>query len=36
MASIVEKVENLVKGKIQEIGYELYDVEYVKKASQII
>lgn len=33
MASIVEKVENLVKPKIEEIGYELYDVEYTKEGK---
>ena len=33
MASIVEKVENLVKPKIEQIGYELYDIEYVKEGK---
>ena len=33
MANIVEKVENLVKPKIEQIGYELYDVEYVKEGK---
>lgn len=33
MASIEEKVEQLVKPKIEEIGYELYDVEYVKEGK---
>ena len=31
MANIEEKVENLVKKKIEDIGYELYDVLYKKK-----
>lgn len=30
MANIEEKVENLLKEKIEAIGYDLYDVEYVK------
>lgn len=33
MASIEEKVENLIKEKIQELGYELYDVQYVKEGK---
>ena len=33
MASIEERVETLVKPKIEELGYELYDVQYVKEAS---
>ena len=33
MANIEQKVENLLKPKIEEIGYELYDVEYVKEAG---
>ncbi len=33
MASIEEKVEKLVKAKIENIGYELYDVEYAKEAK---
>ena len=33
MANIEEKVEQLLKSKIEEIGYELYDVEYAKKYS---
>jgi ribosome maturation factor RimP len=31
LASIEEKVESLVKQKIEDIGYELYDVEYAKE-----
>lgn len=31
MANIEERVENLIKEKIEEIGYELYDVEYIKE-----
>lgn len=33
MASIEEKVESLVKEKIENIGYELYDVEYAKEGK---
>ena len=33
MASIEEKIEDLVKTKIENIGYELYDVEYVKEGK---
>ena len=33
MASIVEKVEKLVKPKVENIGYELYDVEYTKEGK---
>ena len=31
MAKIEEKVEELIKGKIENIGYSLYDVEYAKE-----
>lgn len=33
MSKIEEKVESLVKEKIENIGYELYDVEYVKEGK---
>lgn len=33
MASIEEKVENLIKEKIQGLGYELYDVQYAKEGK---
>ena len=33
MASIEEKVENLVKEPIEKEGYELYDVEYCKEGK---
>lgn len=33
MANIEQKVEKLIEGKINEIGYELYDVEYVKEGK---
>jgi len=33
MASIEERVENLIKPKVEELGYSLYDVQYVKEAS---
>ena len=36
MAKIEEKVEILVKDKIEKIGYELYDVLYVKEGSNKI
>lgn len=33
MASIEEKVEELVQSKVKELGYELYDVQYVKEGK---
>lgn len=33
MSKLEEKVENLVKPKIENIGYELYDVEYSKEGK---
>lgn len=33
MANIEEKVENLIKQKIEELGYKLYDVEYTKEGK---
>lgn len=33
MANIEQKVESLVSGKINELGYGLYDVEYVKEGK---
>lgn len=33
MANIEEKVEQLVKNKIEALGYELYDVEYAKEGK---
>ena len=36
MASIEEKVENLLKDKIEKIGYELYDVLYLKEGKNHI
>lgn len=33
MANIEEKVERLLQEKIEEIGYELYDVEYAKEGK---
>ena len=36
MAKIEEKVESLVKEKIEIVGYELYDVLYVKEGSNKI
>ena len=33
MAKIEEKVESLIENKIQELGYVLYDVEYVKEGK---
>lgn len=33
MAKIEEKVENLIEEKVQSLGYELYDVEYVKEGK---
>ena len=34
MAKIEEKVENLIKDKIEKLGYDLYDVEYVKEGPE--
>lgn len=31
--NIEEKVENLLKNKIEELGYKLYDVEYAKEGK---
>jgi ribosome maturation factor RimP len=33
LAKIEEKVEKLLKDKIEKIGYELYDVEYAKEGK---
>lgn len=33
MANIEEKVENLIKEKIEDLGYQLYDVQYVKEGQ---
>lgn len=33
MSKIEEKVENLIKPKIKELGYDLYDVEYAKEGK---
>lgn len=33
MANIEEKVESLLKAKIEELGYILYDVEYAKEGK---
>ena len=33
MASIEEKVENLLSKKIEELGYKLYDVQYAKEGK---
>lgn len=33
MVNIEEKVENLLKEKIENIGYDLYDVEYAKEGK---
>ena len=33
LSKIEEKVESLIKDKIEHIGYELYDVEYVKEGK---
>ena len=33
MANIENKVESLIKEKIEKLGYELYDVEYTKEAK---
>lgn len=33
MANIEERVESLIKPKVEEIGYDLYDVEYAKEGK---
>ena len=33
MANIEERVEALIKDKIQDLGYNLYDVQYVKEGQ---
>ena len=33
MAKIEEKIENLLDAKVEELGYNLYDVEYVKEGK---
>ncbi|MBQ3413809.1 MAG: ribosome maturation factor RimP [Clostridia bacterium] len=33
MANIEEKIEKLIQKKIEDIGYELYDVEYTKEGK---
>ena len=33
MASIEERVESLIKTKIQDLGYNLYDVQYIKEGQ---
>ena len=33
MASIEERVENLIQKKIEELGYILYDVQYAKEGQ---
>ena len=33
MASSEEKVQNLIENKIEELGYQLYDVQYVKEGK---
>jgi ribosome maturation factor RimP len=34
LAKIEEKVESLIEPKVQELGYNLYDVEYVKEGKE--
>lgn len=34
MAKIEEKVESLIEPKVQELGYNLYDVEYIKEGKE--
>ena len=36
MTKIEEKVENLIKQTIEDLGYELYDVQYVKEEQNYI
>ena len=34
MSKIEDQVENLLKDKIESLGYYLYDVEYVKEGAE--
>lgn len=34
MASIENKVESLIQKKVEAVGYELYDIEYVKEGKE--
>ena len=34
MANIEEKVENLIKNKVGDLGYSIYDVQYVKEGQE--
>ncbi len=34
MQNIESKIENLIKDKIENLGYELYDIEYVKEGKE--
>ena len=36
MSKIEDKIESLVKDKIEELGYELYDVLYLKEGKNLI
>ena len=33
MASIEERVEGLIKSKVEDLGYKLYDVQYSKEGK---
>ena len=33
MTNLEEKVESLIKEKIENLGYKLYDVQYVKEGQ---
>ena len=33
MASIEERVENLIQKTVEDLGYSLYDVQYVKEGQ---
>ena len=34
MANIEEKVENLIKNNVENLGYSIYDVQYVKEGQE--
>ena len=34
MANIEQRIENLISDKVNKLGYELYDVEYVKEGKE--
>ena len=35
MANIEERVHDIIKPKVEKLGYELYDVEYIKERQRL-